>query len=104
MVFISDYLVTAKGFESSFTCSDVSTSSCDGILDWIGDSYCDDDLNNIQCNYDGGDCCNNVWSSNGTSWDQYCTVCDCFEPIVTTDSPMECIGNLNCNRMAKENI
>ena len=24
---------------------------------WIGDGYCDDGTNNLDCNFDGGDCC-----------------------------------------------
>ena len=24
---------------------------------WIGDGYCDDGANNLDCNFDGGDCC-----------------------------------------------
>ena len=28
-----------------------------GNHDWIGDQSCDDFNNNIECNYDGGDCC-----------------------------------------------
>ena len=26
-------------------------------LDWVGDGFCDDDTNNVECGYDGGDCC-----------------------------------------------
>jgi len=31
--------------------------SCDAILYWIADGYCDDMNNNENCGYDGGDCC-----------------------------------------------
>ena len=24
---------------------------------WIGDGYCDDGANSLDCNFDGGDCC-----------------------------------------------
>ena len=41
--------------------------------DWIGDDECDDINNNVDCNFDGGDCClPNVNT-------QYCTECLCLE-------------------------
>ena len=27
------------------------------VTQWVGDGYCDDVSNTIECNYDGGDCC-----------------------------------------------
>ena len=40
---------------------------------WIGDGYCDDINNNLDCSFDGGDCCGlNVNTL-------YCTVCQCLE-------------------------
>ena len=40
---------------------------------WIGDGYCDDETNNADCNFDGGDCCGpNV----NTQW---CAQCICYE-------------------------
>ena len=33
-----------------------TTSGC-GSPNWQGDNVCDDDNNNANCNYDGGDCC-----------------------------------------------
>ena len=41
---------------------------------WIGDYYCDDINNNMDCNYDGGDCC----GCNANT--QYCTECQCLDP------------------------
>jgi len=40
---------------------------------WVGDGYCDDGANNLDCNYDGGDCC----GSNVNK--QYCSKCQCLE-------------------------
>ena len=51
-----------------------TTASCTGNLNWIGDKYCDDELNNVQCEFDKGDCCNNSMSG----WDNYCTVSTVF--------------------------
>ena len=44
--------------------------------EYKGDGYCDDDLNNENCEYDDGDCClENVNT-------QFCTDCECKEPTV----------------------
>lgn len=51
------------------------TSGC-GSPQWVGDDYCDDDNNNAECEYDGGDCCDN----NMDGWDTYCSECECKEP------------------------
>jgi len=48
-------------------------SSC--IDQWIGDNFCDDENNNIECQLDGGDCCQAEPISN---WDYYCTDCQCI--------------------------
>ena len=45
---------------------------------WVGDGYCDDVTNNMECNYDGGDCCvDNVNT-------QYCSECQCLDGSGTT--------------------
>ena len=44
-----------------------------GPTGWIGDGYCDDVLNNEECNFDGGDCCLNVVLT------YYCQLCQCQE-------------------------
>jgi len=54
-------------------------SGC-GSPQWKGDDYCDDENNNAECNYDGGDCCNN----NKPGWDNYCQACECLESQTTT--------------------
>ena len=38
---------------------------------WIGDGICDDQTNNEDCNYDGGDCC--IENPNV----DYCNDCEC---------------------------
>ena len=42
-------------------------------MDWVGDGFCDDATNNVECNYDGGDCCGPKISMD------YCFECICFE-------------------------
>ena len=44
---------------------------CDN-QDWVGDGYCDDIVNNPECNYDDGDCCGDDANV------QYCIECKCF--------------------------
>ncbi len=46
---------------------------------WIGDGYCDPDLNNAECNYDGGDCCSCTCEQ---PWDDDfgCSGVDCKDP------------------------
>ena len=41
------------------------------MMQWIGNGFCDDDLNNEGCNYDGGDCCGVCINT------EYCTNCQC---------------------------
>jgi len=43
---------------------------------WIGDGYCDDENNNAECDYDGGDCCGNSRSN----WNKHCQRCTCLDP------------------------
>ena len=55
-----------------------------GFPQWVGDNFCDDENNNEECGWDGGDCCgNNVVT-------QYCTICACLDPngiVPNTTSP-----------------
>ena len=39
----------------------------------IGNGYCDDENNNDECNFDGGDCCLDIVLTD------YCTKCQCLE-------------------------
>ena len=39
-------------------------------FEWIGDGYCDDENNIIECNFDGGDCCTDTEHT-------HCTECLC---------------------------
>lgn len=63
-----------------------------GCLDlWIGDGSCDDRNNNVECGWDGADCCGRNVNTNFCSececlnfdinnkWD-YCNECECLDP------------------------
>ena len=43
----------------------------------IGDGFCNDETNNFDCNYDGGDCCVNVDKT-------ICSECNCISGGVIT--------------------
>ena len=47
----------------------------------MGDGYCDDATNNIECNYDGGDCCLDPVNT------QYCSECQCLSEGGSTVDP-----------------
>ncbi len=40
---------------------------------WIADGYCDDDTNILECDFDGGDCCESEPNMD------YCDLCECLE-------------------------
>merc|ERR1712113_218903 len=69
-------------------------SGC-GSPQWQGDGYCDDDNNNEECNYDGGDCCNN----DNDGWDTFCNDCKCKDPNAgTVDKCADTWSNKKCQR------
>ena len=59
---------------STYTSGTATATTAGGCnTGWIGDNYCDDINNNMECSYDGGDCC-------GCNVDtQYCTECQCLD-------------------------
>ena len=55
----------------------------------VNDGYCEDHVNNAECNYDGGDCCGpNVNMRN-------CADCICYSKHC--DGPQEFISDGYCN-------
>merc|ERR1712038_773987 len=59
-----------------------------GSPQWFGDNYCDDDNNNEECGWDGGDCCGDNVNT------QYCSACECLDPNAggstgTTETPTD---------------
>ena len=52
--------------------SDISAGPC--LNDYlVADGFCDDDTNNLACNFDGGDCCG------FRVLEEYCDACNCHE-------------------------
>ena len=39
---------------------------------WVGNGFCDDLANTMECNYDGGDCCGFCVN------EEYCNNCECL--------------------------
>ena len=58
------------------TTTTVAPMSPCGSPDYVGDGQCDDDNNNADCGYDGGDCCPGDTPPSG--WNNYCTDCTCI--------------------------
>ena len=54
-----------------------------GSPQWFGDNYCDDENNNEECGWDGGDCCGDNVNT------QYCSACECLDggDVTTTETP-----------------
>ena len=75
--------------EYCFLCVCYHEESClAGITHpFVGDGYCNDESNNIACNYDGGDCC-------GCVVKKYCSDCACYG-LVRGKNPL--VGNGICN-------
>ena len=57
----------------------------------MGNAYCDDFLNNANCNFDGGDCCNPNANTD------YCFHCTCFEDSNCPTHLLTLVGNGYCN-------
>ena len=57
----------------------------------IGDGYCNDETNILDCGYDGGDCCGSCVITD------YCTKCECIANITENEIPNALVGNGYCN-------
>ena len=61
-----------------------------GVHALLGDGYCHDELNNLDCDYDGGDCCLSSLNSD------HCSSCLCQHEICI-DGINALIGDGYCN-------
>ena len=81
---------------------------CDAPIELIGNGVCDDEANNADCKYDGGDCsgCESDYAAYIASG--YCIdennneACnydggDCCDPNANTDYCVLCICHLDCD-------
>ena len=82
------YILVEDGTTLPLTSIEVTGSTTLGCSHtfWIGDGYCDDTTNTMECSFDGGDCCG---SNVNTA---YCNLCQCLtgdttlQPSTTTSS------------------
>ena len=68
------------------------TTTCQGWSGWIGDGYCDDINNNVDCTFDGGDCCGGIIDPT------YCSECLCLEGGGGTTTPSGTTTSGDCNQ------
>ena len=64
-------------------------SDCSVSLELIGNGFCNDEANNVGCNFDNGDCCGTCINTD------YCLLCECL-----SEEPGNGISNAlfaNCN-------
>jgi hypothetical protein len=75
---------------SGGTTTSLSITKCSGNQDWIGDGFCNDNNNNVGCNFDGGDCCgSNVYTD-------HCTECLCLTTTATTTATTTTTTSVSC--------
>ena len=88
--------ITNPNIKKNLYCSNCTECERSGCVDeWIGDGYCDDNNNNVACNFDNGDCC----SSGVIGWDKYCIDCDCLTPATTCEDKET---EKKCNKWKKK--
>ena len=57
----------------------------------VGDGFCNDETNNAECQYDGGDCCGICVNL------EYCLECICFDVIIGNEVPNALVGDGFCD-------
>merc|ERR1712038_1230529 len=68
-----DWIKSSMGSCGNLPPAPPPSDAC-GSPQWFGDNYCDDDNNNEECGWDGGDCCGDNVNT------QYCSACECLDP------------------------
>ena len=59
------------------------------------DGYCNDEINNADCNYDGGDCCGSCVVT------EKCSECQCLGGLAGNGGSSPSIGDSICNEESK---
>jgi hypothetical protein len=88
--------------DSLENCPEANCTEAGGVENWIADGYCDGSNNNINCDWDGGDCCastciNAAYDCSSTSTGP--CVNECLDPEAnddccdTNDCTFTCEGN-----------
>ena len=61
-------LSISLSLDKTFICTD---QVCAGSIHFLADGFCDDENNNVECYFDGGDCCFDVYT-------YFCDDCHCY--------------------------
>ena len=76
---------------SECTCYHQETCAAGFLPPLVGDGYCNDDTNIVECGYDGGDCCGSCINTD------YCTNCSCIGNVIGNGVPNVLVGDGYCN-------
>ena len=76
---------------SNCTCYWEETCAAGIFPSSVGDGYCNDESNNEECNYDGGDCCGSCIVTN------LCSECSCLGNVTGNGDTSRSIGDGICN-------
>ena len=68
MTMVLNFLLFSLLFSKTLIFSD---PVCDGMIEFLADGFCDDVNNNVECYFDGGDCCFDVYT-------YFCDDCHCY--------------------------
>ena len=63
----------------------------------VGDGFCNDETNNPDCDYDGGDCCGSCINTD------YCTNCTCIGNVTGNGITKDCCGHCEAIVITLEN-
>ncbi|CAN0255216.1 unnamed protein product [Pylaiella littoralis] len=78
------FLCSTNGYDCTDPNADRSCEKqyplCQGNTNFIGDGICDSDVNNVECDYDGGDCCECECANPGSSSSCFSGIYDCLNP------------------------
>ena len=79
----------------------IANYSCP-VWDLVGDNYCDDEANTLDCGYDFNDCCK------GLSDRSFCTDCFCYIPedrkiLLEKQFKMQCVSEIDINPPSRIN-
>ena len=67
------YCDDCQCLDPAFSTTPKPPASCE-YSSYVGDKFCDDESNNKECNWDGGDCCGDEVNK------RYCSDCECLDP------------------------
>ena len=69
---ITEDYTTQETTTTTTTTPNLCFGNCTFQCGWIGDGYCDDGANSLECNFDGGDCCGPYVNTDYCTGSQIC--------------------------------